>query len=161
MKENYAAGNVSCLYLALPVRSIDKNNVFWQLVIGNQDVIQLVIHCFSGDLEIETERTVGDVSSDHLPPLQLLQRVRGSSAWLLASAQSPHRQKAAGTDTCQQLQSRSILQGPLLATLVLLPITPPATHFYLPGFILTVAQGILGSWKPGTTSLKEGIESRS
>lgn len=39
MKENFASGNVSCLYLALPIRSIDKNNVFWQLVVGNQDVI--------------------------------------------------------------------------------------------------------------------------
>lgn len=38
-QENCAPGDVSCLYLALPVRCIDKNNVFWQLVIGNQDVI--------------------------------------------------------------------------------------------------------------------------
>lgn len=50
------SGNVSCPYLALPVRCIDKDDVFWQLVIRNQDVIQLIIHCFPGDLQIQTQR---------------------------------------------------------------------------------------------------------
>lgn len=44
---------------------------------------------------------------------------------------------AAETDTYQLLQYCSILQSPLLATLVLLAITPSAMHFYLNHFIPT------------------------
>lgn len=52
---------------------------------------------------------------------------------------------AAGTDIYQLLQHCTILKAALLATLVLLAISPPAMHFYLHHFLSTT--GILDSQK--------------
>lgn len=38
-------------YLSLPVRGVDKNNILRELVIRDEDVVQLVIHGFPGNLE--------------------------------------------------------------------------------------------------------------
>lgn len=38
-------------YLSLPVRGVDENDILGELVIGDEDVVQLVIHSFPGNLE--------------------------------------------------------------------------------------------------------------
>lgn len=38
-------------YLSLPVRGVDENDILWELVIRDEDVVQLVIHSFPGNLE--------------------------------------------------------------------------------------------------------------
>lgn len=39
------------LYLPLPVRGVDEDDVFGKLVVGDEDVVKLVIHSLPGDLE--------------------------------------------------------------------------------------------------------------
>lgn len=57
-----------CSYLPLPIRGVDKNDVLRELVIGNKDVIQLIVHSLPGDLQTPNLSTQRDCKCPILFP---------------------------------------------------------------------------------------------